>query len=180
MLIPKKGEAFELSDFRPISLIGGVYKIISKVLSIRLNKVLKTIISDNQSAFIRGKQLLDSVVTLNEVIEDTKLIKKKCIKFKIDFMKAYDSVEWSYLESLMERFAFDAKWIKWMMKCVSSAQASVLVNGSSSGMFNLEKELRQGDPLSAFMYLIVVEGMSILMSRVVENGLYTLVEVGRD
>lgn len=126
VLIPKKEEAEELQDYRPISLIGGIYKVISKVLAIRLSKVLESIISENQSAFIGGSQLIDTVVTLNEVIEDTKEKKKKGMFYKIDFTKAYDSVEWGFLEELMERFNFNQRWIKWMIECVSSAHIYVV------------------------------------------------------
>lgn len=99
--------------------------------------------------------------------------------FKIDFAKAYDSVDWGYLRSLMHGFNFNAKWIKWVMECVTSAHASVLVNGSPSREFRLQRGLRQGDPLSPFLFLLAAEGLSIMMSNAVERRLFGPVEVGK-
>lgn len=139
ILIPKKVKSLALVDYMPISLISGIYKIISKILSIRLSKVLGSIISEQQSAFIGGRQILDSVVVLNEAMDDIKARKDKCLAYKIDFAKAYDSVEWGYLRIIMERFNYDNKWIKWIMECISSARASILVNGSPTEEFQSEK-----------------------------------------
>lgn len=83
--------------------MGGIYKIISKVLFRRLSKVIGSIISEQQSAFVGGRNILNSTVVLNEVIEDVKKMKEECMLFKIDFEKTYDSVEWSYLRTVMER-----------------------------------------------------------------------------
>lgn len=180
VLIRKKEEAFDLQDYRPISLIGRVYKILAKVLANRLSKVLGSIISENQSAFIEGRQLVDSVVSLIEAMEDAKAKKTRSMLFKIDFEKAYDSVDWVYLRETMEKMNFCSTWIDWMMECVSSAQASVLVNGRPSDNLNLERVLRQGDPLSPFLFLLAAEGISRLLKKVVEVGHFKPMEVGRD
>lgn len=180
VLIPKKVEAEDLQDYMPISLIEGVYKMISKILANRLSKVLEPIILENQSAFVGGRQLIDSVVTLNEIIEEMKAKKKKAMLYKIDFAKAYDSVEWGYLREIMERFNFNSRWIQWVMECVTSAHASVLVNGSPSGNFKMERGLRQGDPLSPFLFLLAAEEISLMMNMAVESELFKPVEVGRD
>lgn len=109
VLIPKKKKGSESWCYRPISLVGGIYKIISKVLFRRLSKVIGSIISEQQSAFVGGRNILNSTVVLNEVIEDVKKMKEECMLFKIDFEKTYDSVEWSYLRTVMERFNFDQR-----------------------------------------------------------------------
>ena len=85
-----------LNDFRPISLIGCIYKIIAKVLAGRLRGVMKYLIEENQSAFVGGRFMLDGVVIENEVVDDVKKRKKPCCLFKIDFEKAYDSVAWNF------------------------------------------------------------------------------------
>lgn len=182
VLIPKREDTSDLNDFRPISLISGVYKIITKLLCKRLSRVLESIISEQQSTFIGGRQILDSVVILNETIEDIKKKKRKTssLLFKIYFAKAYDSVDWGYLEMLMESFNFDNKWIGCIMECVSLAQASVLVNGSPSGEFSLGRGLRQGDLLSPFLFLIAAEGLNILVSKAVNQDLFAPAEVGKD
>lgn len=180
VLIPKKEEALTLKDYRPISLIGCVYKIMSKVLAVRLSKVINHIISDCQSAFVSNRSIMDGVVILNEVISEARRKKFERILFKIDFTKAYDSVEWCFLENMLEFFYFNIKWRKWILECVSTAHMLVLVNGSPSGDFKLERRLRQGDPLSTFLYLLVAEGLSILVKRVVERGFLEAAELGRN
>lgn len=180
VLIPKKEETQNVHDYRPISLIGGAYKILSKVLANRLSKIVGSIILENQSAFIAGRQMLDSVVSLNEAMDNAKVKKAKCMMFKIDFAKAYDTMDWGYLKEIMECLDFNKTWIEWIMECVSSAQASVLVNGSPSGNFKLGRGLRQGDPLSPFLFSIAAKGISRLMNKAVENGSFTPMEVGRD
>lgn len=103
VLIPKKEETSRPSDYRPISLIGVVYKIIAKFLSIRLNMVLGSIIYEEQSAFISGRQIMDIMVVLNEVIEE---VRAKRNDDKINFAKAYDSVDWGFLKLIMSRLKF--------------------------------------------------------------------------
>ena len=92
-LIPKVENPQQLGEFRPISLVGCLYKIISKALSLRLKKVIGKIIDIRQSAFIEGRGLLDSVLIANEVLEDYKRKRKQSIFFKVDYEKAYDSVK---------------------------------------------------------------------------------------
>lgn len=180
VLIPKKEEAISLKDYRPISLISCVYKILSKVLAARMSRFVNKIISDHQSAFIGNRFIMDGVVVLNEVINEARKKKMERLIFKIDFAKAYDSVEWSFLDNMLEFFEFDRVWRKWIMECVSTAHISVLVNGSPSGDFKMERGLRQGDPLSPFLYLLVAEGLSILVNRAVDFGILEAAEVGRD
>lgn len=180
VLIPKKEATVDMGDFRPISLVGGIYKIISKVLAKRLSLVLPSIISDSQSAFVSGRQIMDNIAVLNEAIDEAKHNRIERIFFKIDFAKAYDTVEWSYLNLILERFNFHPKWRYWMMKCISTASANVLINGSTSGMFNLQRGLRQGDPLSPYLFLIAAEGLDILMTRATSSGMFKAGEIGKD
>lgn len=132
VLIPKKEEALNPNDFRPISLLSGVYKIIAKILSRRISRMLDSIISPNQSAFVGGRQILDSVVILNEAIDEAKRKRRERMFFKINFAKAYDNVDWDFLNLMMEKFGFHWRWRMWIMECISNASASVLVNGSPS------------------------------------------------
>lgn len=117
---------------------------------------------------------------LNEIIEEAKRNKAKRVVFKVDFAKAYDSIDWNFLDDLLRRFKFPERWRKWIGVCLSSATANVLVNGSPSGEFRLGRGVRQGDPLSPFLFLVVAEGLSLLVRRAVDVGLLRPVEVGRD
>ncbi|KAG9458671.1 hypothetical protein H6P81_003179 [Aristolochia fimbriata] len=109
-LIPKKDGASKTTDFRPISLISSHHKLISKVLSMRLRAVLPQVISDNQSAFLKGRQILDSVLILHEVIHHYKKNGLQGTMLKIDLEKAFDKVNWRFLDGLMSRMGFPPKW----------------------------------------------------------------------
>ncbi|GKF31355.1 cysteine-rich receptor-like protein kinase [Tanacetum coccineum] len=159
VLIPKRKDPLGFGDYRPISLIGCVYKIISKILANRLAKVIDTVISSNQAAFISGRQILDGVLVANEIIRMATIEKSKLLLFKVDFEKAFDSVNWPFLLDTMRQMGFGSKWRSWISSCLSSASISVLVNGSPTKEFKLERGLRQGDPLSPFLFLIVAKDL---------------------
>jgi hypothetical protein len=110
-LIPKVNSPHKLTDFWPISLIGCWYKLLSKVLARRLTMVIGKLIPKTQSAFLKGRQLVEGVVVVNEVIDFAKKAGKECMIFKVDFEKAYDSVDWGFLDYMFGRFGYCAKWL---------------------------------------------------------------------
>ncbi|WJX93184.1 hypothetical protein P8452_74743 [Trifolium repens] len=171
-LIPKTISPHKLSDFRPISLLGSLYKLVSKVLAKRLGKVMDSIISQTQSAFIKGRNLADGVVVVNEVVDLAKRTKKECVIFKVDFEKAYDSVSWSFLDYMLKRIGFGNKWRAWIKACVCCGKLSVLVNGSPTEEVNISRGLKQGDPLAPFLFLLVSEGLSALSQKAVSLGFF--------
>ncbi|MCH80227.1 cysteine-rich receptor-like protein kinase [Trifolium medium] len=179
-LIPKKDNPSKLNDFRPISLVGCAYKILSKVLANRLKKVMHNIISGVQTAFVQGRQILDGVLIANEVIEEAKRLNREVVFFKVDFEKAYDSVDWDFLEFVMRKMNFPWKWRKWIRESTSTAMVSVLINGSPTKEFIMERGLRQGDPLSPFLFLMVAEGFNVLMQKVIMDREFEGYGVGRD
>ncbi|GKV13379.1 hypothetical protein SLEP1_g24388 [Rubroshorea leprosula] len=178
-LIPKKLSPRDLKDFRPISLIGCMYKLLAKVLANRLKDVMPEIISETQSAFVGGRQLVDSVLVLNEVVDEVRKRKQSAFVFKADFQKAYDCVNWSFLDWMLDVFGFGEKWRGWIMECLSTARVSVLVNGSPTREFEMGKGLRQGDPLSPFLFLMVGEALHGLVKKVENEGMLQGVKVGR-
>jgi exonuclease III len=169
-LVPKKDHPQDLFDYRPICLIGSMYKILSKLLANRLKRVLGKLISICQSAFLPQRQILDGVVVLNELIDLTKRRKDECFLFKVDFERAYDTVSWLFLERMMVKMGFADGWLKWMRACIFDSSMSILVNGSPTKDFKVGKGLRQGDPLSPFLFLIVAEGLAGMMKRAVALG----------
>jgi len=89
--------------------------------------------------------------------------------FEVNFEKAYDSVDWGYLDAVLERMAFPVLWRKWIREFVSTATASVLVNGSPTAEFKMFRGLRQGEPLSPFLFLLAAEGLNMLMKAMVDS-----------
>ena len=177
-LIPKVQDPQHLNSFRPISLIGSVYKIVAKVLANRLKKIMPTIIDDRQSAFIAGRHLLHSAVIANEAVDEARKKKKPCLIFKVDFERAYDSVSWNFLFYVLRRMGFCDKWIRWVEGCLKSASISVLVNGSPTPEFAPQKGLRQGDPLAPLLFNIAVEALTGLMREAIKKKLFTEFLVG--
>ncbi|KAG6424932.1 hypothetical protein SASPL_115355 [Salvia splendens] len=156
-LIPKVDGAIDIKDFRPISMIGSIYKIIAKILAKRIANVLPELISETQSAFVKNRQILDGALIANEVVWCLKKTRQKAAILKLDFQKAYDTVQWDFLEETLVGMGFGRKWIIWIMECVRTASMSILVNGSPTSSFHLQIGLRQGDPLSPFLFLLVAE-----------------------
>ncbi|GKV26308.1 hypothetical protein SLEP1_g35639 [Rubroshorea leprosula] len=179
-LVPKKLNAVNLKDYRPISLIGCVYKLLAKVLANRLKSVMSDIVSETQSAFVGGRQLIDSVLVLNEVVDEIKNRKQPAFVFKADFEKAYDCVDWSFLDWMMDSFGFGIKWRGWIMECLSTARISILVNGSPTREFEVGKGLRQGDPLSPFLFLMIGEGLQGLVQKAVTEGMLHGIVIGKN
>nr|GEY67829.1 RNA-directed DNA polymerase, eukaryota, reverse transcriptase zinc-binding domain protein [Tanacetum cinerariifolium] len=160
------------SDFCPISLIGAQYKIIAKVLAKRLARVIDTVISMEQSAFIKQRQILDGPLMVNEVIQWCKRKKSKLMVFKVDFEKAFDTISWDFLFQVLNFMGFNETWIRWISGCLHSAAASILINGSPTCEFNIHRGLRQGDPLSAFLFIIAMEGLHVAIEDAMSAGLY--------
>jgi hypothetical protein len=168
VLIPKSKDAVSLKDYRPISLCNVIYKIISKCMANRLRPVLDEIISPSQSAFIPGRMITDNALMAFECIYALQTNNNKAGEFcayKLDLSKAYDRVDWTFLERSMRRLGFADKWIDWIMACVTSVRYAVRLNGSLLEAFHPTRGLRQGDPLSPYLFLLVAEGLSVLIDH---------------
>jgi hypothetical protein len=133
ILIPKSNKAVDLKDFRPISLCNVIYKIISKCLVNRIRPFLDGLIGETQSAFIPGRLISDNALIAFECFHAIQRNRKQddsYCAYKLDLSKAYDRVDWWFLESLLHTWGFNEKWIKWIMACVTSVKFCVQVNGN--------------------------------------------------
>jgi hypothetical protein len=171
-LIPKKDHPQALSEYRPICLVSSMYKILSKILAGRMKHVMGKLISKIQSTFLPNRQILDGVLVANELIDLANRRKDKCLLFKVDFERAYDTVNWNFLDYMMVRMGFAEGWRRRIRACIFQSLMSVLVDGSPTGDFKVGKGLRQGDPLSPFLFLIVAEGLTGLMRKAVGSNLF--------
>ncbi|GKA99023.1 RNA-directed DNA polymerase, eukaryota, reverse transcriptase zinc-binding domain protein [Tanacetum coccineum] len=176
-LIPKIPNANMVKDYRPISLIGSVYKIIAKILANRLTTVLGDPVIEIQSAFVKDRQILDGPFILNEIMQWCKSKKKQTMVFKVDFKKAYDSIRWDFLDDVMKKFGFGEIWCNWIQSCLQTSRGSVLVNGSHTREFQFHKGLKQGDPLSPFLFILVMESLHISFQRWNQDNIDTLIHV---
>ncbi|GJT93612.1 putative RNA-directed DNA polymerase, eukaryota, reverse transcriptase zinc-binding domain protein [Tanacetum coccineum] len=131
-------------------------------------------------AFIKGRQIIDGPLIVDEIISWAKLNKRKMFFLKVDFEKAFDSLNWSFLDSVMSQMGFSNRWRKWIEACLKSAYASVLINGSPTPEFKLEKGLRQGDPLSPFLFILAIEALNVVLEDAKNRHFFRGIEVGKD
>ncbi|GJV51398.1 RNA-directed DNA polymerase, eukaryota [Tanacetum coccineum] len=176
-LIPKSLDPKSVGDYRPISLIGSMYKVITKILATRLSVVISDLISDVQTAFLPNRQILDGPFIINELLARCHHKKQRAMVFKVDFAKAYDSIRWDYLEDVLHSFGFGSKWRSWIRGCLNSGMASILVNGSPTSEFQFHRGLKQGDPLAPYLFILVMESLHLSFTRVIEAGIFTGVRI---
>ncbi|XP_022030457.1 uncharacterized protein LOC110931368 [Helianthus annuus] len=133
---------------------------------------MNSVTSQSQSAFVEKRNIFDGPLIVNEVVSWAKKKKLEVMLFKVDFDEAYDSVNWGFLLDNMKMMGFPKRWRRWINACLSSSKASVLVNGSPTKEFDLKRGLRQGDPLSPFLFILVMEVLDVFLKRAVTLGFY--------
>ncbi|XP_062005779.1 uncharacterized protein LOC133722953 [Rosa rugosa] len=179
-LIPKVKNPESVADLRPIALCNVIYKICSKVIANRLKKILDVIISPFQSAFIRGRLITDNTLIANEVshyIHNCYSSTEGVFSLKLDMSKAYDWMEWKFLEAVLLRLGFDESWVGLIMQCVTTVRYAFLINGQPRGYLVPSRGLPQGDPLSPYLFLLCTEVFSALLERKASVGALSGIKV---
>nr|GEU83978.1 cysteine-rich receptor-like protein kinase [Tanacetum cinerariifolium] len=142
------------------------------MLAKRVKKVVGNVVGDVQNAFIKGRYILDGVLVANETMEFLNKNKEKQLIFKVSFEKACDSINWRYLLNIMKKIGFRVKWCKWVEVSLHSPSMLILVNGSPIKEFGLERGVRQGDPISPFLFNLAAEGVNEITTEAVERGIF--------
>ena len=172
VLIPKSPNPISINNFRPISLCNVVYKIISKLIVAKLRPLLHKIISPCQLAFIPGRWIAENQVVVHELLHSFKSrkVKNGFMALKLDLQKAYDRVNWKFIQAVLSNLGFTRTFIGWIMACLSSVSFEVLVNGGKSNHLVPRRGLRQGDSLSPYLFILGQEVLSRMLDRELMEG----------
>nr|XP_025616746.1 uncharacterized protein LOC112709059 [Arachis hypogaea] len=138
------------------------------------------LVGKSQSAFVKGRKIHYGALVACEMVQWLKLKKKASAVIKLDFQKAYDRIKWCFVDTILEKMGFRRTWRVWVRECVTSASVSILINGSPSKPFKMERGLRQGDPLSPCLFVLVVDVLNRMIEEAVRNRRISPLLVGRD
>jgi len=141
------------------------FKTFTKVLANRLTNVADKVVRQSQTAFMPGRNILEGAVILHETIHELHRKKKDVVILKLDFEKAYDKVNWSFVQQTLRMKGFSQTWCKWIEEVVSRGSVGIKVNEEIGSSFQTRKVLRQGDPLSPILFNLVADMLAILVSR---------------
>jgi hypothetical protein len=168
-LIPKENNSVSFNDYRSISLCNLIYKVISKVLSNRIKPILERCLSVEQLGFLKGRRIQDAIGAAHESLHNIKKKNTKALVLKLDLKKAFDSIDWDFLRMILLSVGFGIKITDWVMSCVTSANFAVLINGEATKFFKSERGLCQGCPLSPYLFIMIMEGLSLLLSKSISD-----------
>ena len=157
-LIPKKGKIKRLlKNWRPITLLNTDYKILTKCLAIRLQQVLPSIINCDQNGFMKDRYIGENIRTIADLIEYTSLKNHPGIVLLLDFEKAFDTIKWSFIIKSLQLFNFGKSFISWIQTVYKNTESTVMNFGNTCGFFKLSRGIRQGCPISPYLFIIAVE-----------------------
>ena len=171
VLIPKGTSPDSIMQFRPITLLNTTYKVLSKVLVNRMRSILQRVIGPYQNSFLAGRSTSDNILVVQELVHTMMNLKgrKGSMILKLDIHKAYDTLNWDFLQSVLLEFGFPTKLIDLIMFCVRNMAISVIWNGEVLPEFMPKQGLRQGDPLSPYLFILAMEKLSQMILSEVAN-----------
>jgi len=168
VLLPKQPDAVEVNAFRPICLQNCALKIISKILTSRLQSEIPSLIDIQQTGFVKGRSISDTFIYAVELVQTCHKRKNAAIVLKLDFAKAFDAVSWVGLQKVLLARGFDQRWITWMTSLLNSSKLVVLVNGTPGPWITCKRGLRQGDPLSPYLFILVAETLQRMFKQAID------------
>jgi len=125
---------------------------------------------EEQTVYVEGRQILDNIIQAHETVHSLITNKHAGMIMQLDIAKAYDKLSWSYIRAILKAYGFDHNWIKWVMALVTTASCSIPLNGAPSKTFKPSTGLRQGDPLSPFLFILMMEGLGRAIRANKEEG----------
>ena len=180
-LIPKCLGPETLSQFHPISLCNTVYKIVTKIIVCRLRPIVGNLVSPFQAAFVPDRRGLDNVVIAQELIYSIHRKKGRLgqLILKLDLEKAYDCLEWNFIHEVLSFFKFPSSFVDLVLECVTTSSFSILVNGGQLENFKPSRGIRQGDPLSPYLFILCMEYLSLKILKACDNNSWKAIKVSR-
>jgi len=136
----------------------------------RIKSILLELISEKQTGFVKGRQIVDGIIVDQETIHSLKNSRHKGMMIKLDLAKAYDRLSGEYLQKILKAYGFDGRWIEWIMSMITTPIMSIMLNKTPTKTFNPSRGLRKGDPLSPFLFIIAVDGLGRLIKARVNSG----------
>jgi mannosylglycoprotein endo-beta-mannosidase len=171
VLLPKKEGAEDISDFRPISLIHSIAKIIAKMLALRLGPFMNDLVSNAQSAFIKSRSIHDNFLYVKNLATRFHRNKTPALLFKLDIRKAFDSIRWEFILDLLQRRGFPSRFRDWIAALFYTSSSRVLLNGIAGLPITHGRGLRQGDPLSPLLFVLAIDPLAQLLDISTRVGL---------
>lgn len=181
-LIPKLANPERPMHFRPIGLCNVSYKIISKAMTNRLKEVMKELVGPFQSSFVPNRQITDNIIVYQEVLNNMRRKRngKGLMVVKIDLEKAYDRLSWDFIKDTLKEVGMDSIWIRNIMTCVETPLLSILWEGEQTDFFKPGRGIRQGDPISPYLFVLCIERLSHIILKEVDKGNWKGIKVSRN
>jgi hypothetical protein len=170
-LIPKKDDATQLGDFRPISLIHSFAKLLMKILANSLAARLDSLVPKNQSAFIKGRFIHDNFMLVQQTTRLLHAQRQPRAMLKLDITKAFDSVSWTFLMEVLEKLGFERIWRDIVIWMLATSSMQILLNGVPGQSITHRRGLRQEDSLSPMLFILVIDILNLLIAKAAEMGL---------